>query len=194
MANPKDTIRRNEGGPVGMPAMAGCGNRETAGLSDGEDESDGREAETVEGQDGRDSATADARGLLVFDRTILDELADMLDDDEELDGYLALLEPTVRPRITTLVRQSAAGEMAGLLVTAHALAGGAACYGLTALSAAARQVEDGARNAQPEAAHRGVAEAVRLAEASLTAVSYWRSNRRPAAGPSPLIKDLAVAS
>ncbi len=136
---------------------------------------------------------ADVGGLLVFDCTILDELAEMLDDDEELDGYLALLEPTVRPRITTLTRQIAMGEMAGLLVTAHALAGGAACYGLCALSAAARRVEEGARTAQPEMARKGVTEAVRLVEASLSAVSSWRNGRLPAK-PSPLITGLVVTS
>jgi HPt (histidine-containing phosphotransfer) domain-containing protein len=172
-------------------AVSGSANRETAGLNKRGD--DGEGGVTAGEQTGDDAVRAGFGDALVFDPTILDELADMLDDDGELDGYLALLEPTVRPRINTLVRQSAAGEMAGLLVTAHALAGGAACYGLIALSAAARRVEDGARMAQPEAARKGVAEAARLMDASLAAVSHWRGDRavnRPAAA----VSGLAVAS
>ena len=109
----------------------------------------------------------------VFDPGVLDDLATVL-DDAELDAYLALLEPTVTPRVERLARQMEAGEWTGVLETAHALAGGAACYGLTALSAAARVVESGARTCHVELLREAVAEARDLVEASLAAVSRWR--------------------
>ena len=109
----------------------------------------------------------------VFDRGILDDLATML-DDHELDAYLALLEPTVAPRIEKLAFQLEAGNLAGLLETAHALAGGAACYGLTALTEAARMVERAARATQKEAVHEAVTAAAGLVDASLIAVRRWR--------------------
>ena len=113
----------------------------------------------------------------VFDRGILDELASML-DDAELESYLALLEPTVTPRVEKLRRQFEAGEVGGLVETAHALAGGAACYGLSALSAVARQVENGARSEPRETLYRAVAEAADLVDASLSAVFRWRCRWR----------------
>ena len=113
----------------------------------------------------------------VFDRGILDELASMLDDDE-LDSYLALLEPTVAPRVDKLSHQLEAGDVTGMVETAHALAGGAACYGLSALSAVARLVEHGARTEPRETIFRAVAEAAGLVEASLAAVFRWRCRSR----------------
>lgn len=113
----------------------------------------------------------------VFDRGILDELASMLDDDE-LDSYLALLEPTVAPRVEKLVRQFEAGDATGIVETAHALAGGAACYGLSALSALARQVENGVRSEPREAIYRAISEASGLVEESLAAVFRWRCRFR----------------
>lgn len=109
----------------------------------------------------------------VFDPCILDDLATVL-DDAELDAYLALLEPTVGPRVERLGGLLEAGEWVGLLETAHALAGGAACYGLIALSAAARAVESGARATQVETLRGAVTEARDLVEESLSAVSRWR--------------------
>ncbi len=171
----QDRGRRLNGLCTGVPASSKIVIRETAGLSDKGGECDRRVA--GEGVFQAETVMINAEEVAIFDCTILDELADMLDDDQELDSYLALLEPTVRPRVAALVRQSAAGELAGMLMTAHALAGGAACYGLCALSAAARQAEEGARTAHPEEAHQGVLEAVALVEASLSAVSRWRSVR-----------------
>ena len=116
-------------------------------------------------------------GEWVFDRGVLDELASMLDDDE-LDSYLALLEPTVAPRVEKLLRQFEAGDDAGMVETAHALAGGAACYGLAALSGLARQVENGVRNQPGEVTYRAISEAAGLVEASLSAVFRWRCRSR----------------
>ncbi len=113
----------------------------------------------------------------VFDRGILDELASML-DDAELESYLALLEPTVTPRVEKLRRQFEAGEVGELVETAHALAGGAACYGLSRLSAVARQVENGARSEPRETLYRAVVEATDLVDASLSAVFRWRCRWR----------------
>ncbi len=142
--------------------MGTCEDRETLGLVPGPEK----------GQGGRDGD----RGL-VFDDSVLDDLADIL-DVAELDSYLALLEPTVRPRVEALVAQLEAGDESGLLVTAHALSGGAACYGLIALSAAARQIEAATRGAQPDVVCRGVADASALVEASLAAVWLWRGRVR----------------
>jgi len=105
-------------------------------------------------------------GERVFDRGILDELASMLDDDE-LDSYLALLEPTVAPRVEKLLRLLEAGDATGMVETAHALAGGAACYGLSALSMLARQVENGVRSEPRETIYRAIAEAAGLVDESL---------------------------
>ena len=113
----------------------------------------------------------------VFDRSVLDDLASML-DVEELDAYLALLEPTVAPRIEKLFSDLDEGNLVGLLETAHALTGGAACYGLTALSEAARTIEQGARAApravQLELLRQAVAAAAGLLDSSLVAVRRWR--------------------
>ncbi len=114
---------------------------------------------------------------LVFDRAVLDELASML-DDAEIDAYLALLEPTVAPRVAALLRQVEAGEINGMVETAHALAGGAACYGLSALSAAARMVEYGARSEPQAALCRVIGAAAGLVEMSLSAVFRWRLQSR----------------
>ena len=114
---------------------------------------------------------------LIFDRGILDELASMLDDDE-LDSYLALLEPTVAPRVKRLRRLLEDGEINGLIETAHALTGGAACYGLAALSAVARRIENGAREEPKEILHRAIDEAAALVEVSLSAVLRWRCRIR----------------
>ena len=125
---------------------------------------------------------------LIFDRGILDELASMLDDDE-LDSYLALLEPTVAPRVKRLRRLLEDGEFNGLVETAHALTGGAACYGLAALSAVARRIENGAREEPKEILFRAIDEAVALAEASLSAVLRWRCRIRleRLGSPSPSV-------
>ena len=171
----QDKRRRMSGLCTGGLASSKIVIRETAGLSNERGEYDRRAA--GEGVVQVETVVINAEKVAIFDCTILDELADMLDDDQELDSYLALLEPTVRPRVAALVRQSAAGELAGMLMTAHALAGGSACYGLCALSAAARQAEEGARTADPGEARQGVLEAVALVETSLSAVSRWRSAR-----------------
>ncbi|MEI6560266.1 MAG: Hpt domain-containing protein [Rhodospirillaceae bacterium] len=118
-------------------------------------------------------AECGSTGDRVFDRGILDELASML-DDPELDAYLALLEPTVAPRLDKLARQFEAGERGGMMETAHALAGGAACYGLRALSLVARRLENGALSEPKEALGQAIAEAAALVEASLSAVARWR--------------------
>ena len=139
-------------------------------------------------RDGQCPSCESEVGSALFDRGILDELASMLDDDE-IDSYLALLEPTVTPRVEKLLRQQEAGEINGVVETAHALAGGAACYGLLALSAVARLVETGARSEPREALYRAVTEAANLVEASLAAVFRWRcrsrADRDGALTPSP---------
>jgi HPt (histidine-containing phosphotransfer) domain-containing protein len=109
----------------------------------------------------------------IFDRGILDDLGDVLDDGE-IDSYLALLRPTVVPRVALLVRQIESDQREGLLEVAHALSGGAACYGLVALSAAARIAERSAAAAQWEVVARAVADAAAVVDASLVAVEQWR--------------------
>ena len=109
----------------------------------------------------------------VFDRGVLDDLAAAL-DESELDAYLALLESTILPRVAQMLRHVAVGEVEGLLESAHALTGGAGCYGLVALSAAARAVEADARAVRLDALKEAVAEVAALVEVSLTAVARWR--------------------
>lgn len=128
-------------------------------------------------RDGQCLSCGSEAGSAVFDRGILDELASMLDDDE-IDSYIALLEPTVTPRVEKLLCQLEAGEISGVVETAHALAGGAACYGLSALSAVARLVETGARSESRDTIHRAVTEAANLVDASLSAVFRWRCRSR----------------
>ncbi len=153
---------------------------EALGVNPGRDED-----RTSADRDGTDGAVVPP----VFDRSVLEELAGMI-DDEELESYLALLEATVRPRVASLEHHLAAGDTRGMLATAHALAGGAACYGLAGLSAVARRIETGARNRQLEAAGCAVAEASALVEASLAAVWQWRRQSRP--GATGLITEAVV--
>ena len=113
----------------------------------------------------------------VFDTGILDDLASELDLGE-LEAYLALLEPTVTPRLDKMARQLEAEDLDGLVHTAHALAGGSACYGLAALSAVARRIEIGARCEGRDTLARAIAEAAALARDSLAAVVRWRCRLR----------------
>ena len=115
----------------------------------------------------------------IFDTGILDDLASEL-DEVELEAYLALLEPTVAPRLDRMAVQLEAEDLDGLVHTAHALAGGSACYGLAALSAVARRIEIGARSEERDALARAIAEAAVLARESLAAVVRWRCRLRAA--------------
>ncbi len=131
---------------------------------------------------------------LVFDGSILDEMASMMDDDE-LDSYIALLAPTVVPRIEGLRDQLEGGDMNGLVETAHALTGGAACYGLCALSTVARQIETRAHSESAEALCRMICQAASLVDESLAAVMGWRCRLRavpPADLPVPLAAEGGV--
>lgn len=113
------------------------------------------------------------RDDIVFDGTILDELASMFNDDE-LNDYLALLEPTVQRRVHDLSLCLESCDWQGLLDASHALAGGAACYGLIELSAVARLAENGARCLEIDAVRTAVSRVDRLAAESLRAVAHWR--------------------
>ncbi len=115
-------------------------------------------------------------------------------DDEELDSYIALLAPTILPRVETLRCQLEADNLSGMVETAHALSGGSACYGLFALSSVARQVENGARSEPAESLRRLIRDAAVLVDDSLSAVLRWRCRLRagPLGGVSPSVAEACI--
>ncbi|MEI8396608.1 MAG: hypothetical protein WCF85_17890, partial [Rhodospirillaceae bacterium] len=62
-----------------------------------------------------------------------------------------------------------------LLKTAHALSGGAGCYGLIALSSGARFIENSVNTATAESLSRAIAEIAGLLAGSLAEVAHWHA-------------------
>lgn len=117
----------------------------------------------------------------LFSSEVLDDLASML-TRAELQEYLDLLHPTVRRRIQGLRVQSEMLDWPNLLHSAHALAGVASCYGLLALSASARELEQSCRNQDCHGLARQLEQTLALIEPSLSQINIWK---RGALAPDP---------
>lgn len=168
----KDTEVRAKNGEGGGMECCPEGDSQT-GLDPGGVDGTVRERTIRDG--GIGGRRSEVAGL--FDRRVLDDLADAL-TPAELAEYLALLHPTVKRRLHDLLSFQDRINWDEFHHAAHALAGGAACYGLTGLSAAARRLETAARIRDQLALKGLLEELVALTEPSLDVVADWMGSRQ----------------